>query len=84
MWCGRHACLSMRITIYSKPDCHLCDNAKAILKKMNLDFVEINIEEDPDAYEKYKWEIPVIFVDGKKLFKGRVEEEKLRRALTAR
>jgi glutaredoxin len=74
----------MKITIYSKPDCHLCDDAKAILKKLNLDFQEINIENDAEAYEKYKWEIPVIFVDDVKLFKGIVDEVKLRKALKAR
>jgi glutaredoxin len=74
----------MKIAIYSKPDCHLCDDAKTILKKLNLDFEEINIENDAEAYEKYKWEIPVIFVDDVKLFKGIVDEVKLRKALKAR
>jgi glutaredoxin len=76
--------LAVKITIYSKPDCHLCEEAKAILIKTGVDFQEINIEEDADAYEKYKWEIPVVFIDGVKLFKGKVDERKLRLALNRR
>jgi len=78
----------MQITIYSKPDCHLCDDAKAILKKVSTDFVftltEINIEENPETYEKYKYDIPVVFVDDVRLFKGKIEETKLRKALSSR
>ena len=74
----------MKITIYSKPDCHLCDDAKGILKRLGLQFKEINIEEDPEAYEKYKWEIPVVFVDDVKLFKGKVDENRLRLAVSRR
>ena len=78
----------MRVTIYSKPECHLCDEAKLILKKVAADFPftlrEINIEEDPEVYEKYKYEIPVVFLEDVKLFKGRVDEKKLRKALSAR
>jgi glutaredoxin len=84
MYRRRPAGSFMQITIYSKPDCHLCDDAKAILKKLGVDFKEINIQEEPEAYEKYKWEIPVIFIDDVKVVKGRVDEGKLRKALSRR
>jgi Glutaredoxin-like domain (DUF836) len=44
----------------------------------------INIEQDNEAYEKYRYDIPVIFLDDVKLFKHRVDEEKLRKSLAAR
>lgn len=43
----------------------------------------IDIEQDPVLYEQYRNEIPVIFLAGRKLFKYRVDETKLDRALRA-
>ena len=45
---------------------------------------EINIETDPDAYQKFRYDIPVIFLDDVKLFKHRVDADQLRRALRTR
>lgn len=77
---------SLRLRIYSKPDCHLCEEAKHVLDKVAAEFhatVEvIDIEQDKEAYEKYSDEIPVIFVDDVKLFKYRVDEKKLRKVLS--
>ena len=78
----------MQLRIYSKPDCHLCDEAKAVLLKVAQEFdvsiEEINIEKDPDAYKKFRYDIPVIFLDDVKLFKHRVDADQLRRALRTR
>ena len=78
----------MQLRIYSKPDCHLCDEAKAVLLKVAQEFdvsiEEINIEKDPDAYQKFRYDIPVIFLDDVKLFKHRVDADQLRRALRTR
>jgi len=75
----------LRLRIYSKPDCHLCEEAKSVLDKVAAEFhitVEvIHIEKDPETFEKYRYEIPVIFLDDVKLFKHRVDEEKLRKVL---
>jgi glutaredoxin len=71
----------LKLTIYSKKACHLCDEAKSVLKKYPVELEEIDIENDPQLFEKYQYEIPVIFLDGKKLFKYRVDEKQLRRAL---
>jgi glutaredoxin len=61
------------ITIYSKPGCHLCDEAKAEILgspcRDKFELREINIETDTDLYEKYKYEIPVIFIGEHKAFK---------------
>jgi glutaredoxin len=74
----------LKLTIYSKKDCHLCEEAKAILSRYasaSVSLEEIDIETNPELYEKYRYEIPVIFLDDRKLFKYRVDEKKLRRAL---
>lgn len=41
----------------------------------------INIEQDQDAFDKYRYDIPVIYLDDVKLFKHRVDENKLRKVL---
>ncbi len=75
----------IHIDIYSKPGCHLCDEAKAVLQKVKKDIPfelrEINIELSVEHRRAYQDEIPVIFIDGQKAFKYRVDEKELRRRL---
>jgi len=69
------------VTIYSKKECHLCDVAKEELKALQCDFEfslkEVDIEQDKLAFEKYKYLIPVIEVDGEIISTYRVNEKKL-------
>jgi glutaredoxin len=75
----------MKIRIYSKPGCHLCDEAKEaiqrVTKRLPIEIEVINIEEDPELLNQYRYDIPVIFLDDRKIFKYRVDEEKLKRIL---
>ncbi len=77
----------MTVEIYSKPGCHLCDEAKAVLlavqRRIPFDLIEIDIERDPALFERYRYDIPVVFVDGHKAFKYRLTEEALERRLRA-
>jgi uncharacterized membrane protein len=54
------------VTLYSRPDCHLCDQAKldlaAIQPQINHQLLEVNIENDPSLHQKYLSAIPVIEV----------------------
>jgi hypothetical protein len=56
------------ITLYSKPDCHLCSDLKAVLLRLRqeLDFslVERNIEEDPNDWKRFRYLIPVLEIGG--------------------
>ncbi|HEX7574788.1 MAG TPA: glutaredoxin family protein [Candidatus Methanoperedens sp.] len=69
------------VTIYSKKECHLCDVAKEELEALRCDFgfslKEVDIEQDKLAFEKYKFLIPVIEVDGEIISTYRVNEKKL-------
>jgi glutaredoxin len=71
----------MDVEIFSKPDCPLCDDAKEVLlavqRRIPFRLVETNIEDDPVLYERYKYDIPVVFIGGKKAFKHRVDEKAL-------
>ena len=82
----------MRLTIYSKPGCHLCDEMKSLVHRIiapqsndHLIAVdEIDISSDRELLERYGLEIPVLFIDGKKVAKYRVSETELTQMLDAR
>lgn len=75
------------IIVYSKPDCCLCEEVKEQLKKLQTShqFVwrEINILEDPAASKRFRYEIPVIFVDGQKAFTYHLDENRFIQLLQA-
>lgn len=71
-----------RITIYGKPDCHLCDVAADVVQKVvgsNIAVIieKVDITDDVALLEKYKNDIPVIAVDGVVKFKHDVDPQKL-------
>jgi glutaredoxin len=69
----------MQVEIYSKPDCSLCDEAKEVIrrvqKRVRFEWREVNIETDPELFERFRYDIPVIFIDGQKAFKHRIDEK---------
>jgi glutaredoxin len=73
------------VTIYSRPGCHLCDEAKAAIRAAGCDgefkLEEINIDEDSALSERYGNDIPVIFINGVKAFKHRVDGREFKRKL---
>ncbi len=73
----------MRVTIYSKPDCHLCDEMKAIVHRVldrdaHTSIEEIDISNDLVLLGRYGLEIPVLMIDETKVAKYRVTEAELR------
>jgi glutaredoxin len=77
--------MSARITLYSRPGCHLCDDARAVIERVCADtgtsYVEISIADDPELRERFGEEVPVTFVDGRQHDFWRVSEDRLRAAL---
>lgn len=71
----------MRLTLFGKADCPLCDEAKAVLAKARrrvpFELELVDIEVDRTFYEAYKWEIPVVHVNGKLAFKHHLDLEKV-------
>lgn len=71
----------VHIEIYSRPQCHLCDDAKEVIERVRTRYGftlrVINIEEDPQLEAAYGTQIPVIFINGSKAFKYRVDEAEL-------
>ncbi len=71
----------LSVTLYTRPDCSLCDKAKAAIRGSGVEtkITEINIDEDPELQQRYTNDVPVVFVDGKEAFRHRVDVERLRR-----
>ena len=73
------------VIVYSRPGCHLCDEAKATIdearKEGDFTVEEVNIDEDPKLAELYRYDIPVVLINGVKAFKHRVDSREFRRKL---
>lgn len=74
-----------RVTLYSRPGCHLCDVAREVVERVCADlgeeYAEIDIDSDPGLLDLYGEEIPVTLVDGRRHDFWRVDENRLRAAL---
>ena len=70
------------VIVYSRPGCHLCDEAKTAIENANCSdrytLEEINIESDDELLKKYKYDIPVITIDGEEAFRHRVDPQQFK------
>jgi glutaredoxin len=74
------------VTLLTKPGCHLCDAAREIVVDVvaatpGVEFVETSILDDPEAYDRYVEEIPVVLINGAVHNIWRVDADRLRNAL---
>ena len=78
----------MIVTLYSRPGCHLCDEAREALgrvqAKASFTVDEINIETDDTLHARYLERIPVVALDGVELFDFWVDEAALLRRILYR
>ena len=70
-----------RLTLYGRPGCHLCDEARQALDRVGEPYDEVDIERDDELLKRYLERIPVVALDGEELFDFFVDEERLRRTL---
>ena len=70
-----------RLTLYGRPGCHLCDDARVILERVGEPFDEVNIESDDELHARLLERIPVVVLDGEELFEHFVDERTLRARL---
>jgi glutaredoxin len=68
-----------RLVMYSRPGCHLCDDARVVLLRVGEPFDEVDIESDDELLKRYLERIPVIALDGEELYDFFVDEQDLRR-----
>ncbi len=73
------------VTLYTRPGCHLCDDARVVLEEVQreraFDLTIVDVDTDPKLAELYGLEVPVVFIDGEKAFVYRVDASTLRSRL---
>ena len=76
------------VTLYSRPGCHLCDDARVVLQRLSAQapftIEEIDITGDDALHARYLERIPVIALDGEELFDYEVDERALLRRILYR
>lgn len=76
---------SPRVTLYTRPGCHLCEQAREVIEAVcaesGEEHVEVDITTDPELERRYGHEIPVTLVDGSQHDFWRVDPDRLRAAL---
>lgn len=76
------------VLVYSRKGCHLCDIVKETLAEVQgeaaFQWREVDIDADPALQQKYNDEVPVVFIDGRKAFKYRMDGREFLRVLAKR
>jgi glutaredoxin len=76
------------ITVYSTPDCHLCHDAMAVLRRLQgelaFELTELDITADEQLHRAYFERIPVVLLDGEELCEFFVQEALVRERLESR
>jgi hypothetical protein len=78
---GSPFCPAMEIELLGKPGCHLCDGTEPVVQnvcgELSLRYDVVNIEDHQGLFDHHKKdETPILMLDGKKLFKHRIIDEK--------
>lgn len=78
--------MTARVVLYSKPGCHLCDDARTVIEQVCAEvgetYEDVDITTSEELQRRFGEEIPVTFVDGRQHDFWRVDRERLRAALT--
>ena len=74
-----------QVILYSRKGCHLCEIVKESLIKLEkrgqFTWREIDVESDSETRRLYNDQVPVVFIDGRKAFKYRMDEQEFLRKL---
>jgi glutaredoxin len=74
-----------RVLVLTRPGCHLCEEAIAVVESIVAEtgdsYEERNVDRDPELLRRYSEQVPVIFVDGRRHDFWRVDPARLRAAL---
>ena len=69
------------VILYTREGCHLCDEARQVLVQHRLHPQTVDIDADPALVERFDRCVPVVEIDGRERFRGRVDPVLLRRLL---
>lgn len=76
-----------QVIVYSRKGCHLCEIVKETLTKLQrrggFTWSEVDVESDDQLRRQFTDEVPVVFIDGRKAFKYRMDEREFLRKLAS-
>jgi len=76
----------MHLTLYTRPGCHLCDELKETLwrvqRRQAFELTEVDISRDPALERQYGRDIPVLLINGSEAARHRIDQADLMRRLT--
>ena len=72
-----------RVVLFTAQGCHLCERAREVLEAEGVDYREIDITGDPQLEASHREWLPVVEIDGERVFVYRIPVEALRRKLVA-
>jgi glutaredoxin len=75
------------VVVYSRKGCHLCEIVKESLVKLHkrggFQWREIDVDADAELRREYNDQVPVVFINGRKAFKYRMDEREFLRKLAS-
>ena len=76
-----------QVIVYSRKGCHLCEIVKESLVKLHkrggFDWREVDVDSDSELRRRYNDQVPVVFINGRKAFKYRMDEQEFLRKLAS-
>jgi glutaredoxin len=79
---GTDAVNKARVVLYTKNNCGLCEKMKAEMARAACDesytLEEVDIEKDAELLARYRYEIPVLFINGREAFRHRLSSDEFR------
>ena len=79
--------VSREVVVYSRRGCHLCEIVKETLSKLErrggFTWREVDVDANDDLRRQFTDEVPVVFIDGRKAFKYRMDEREFLRKLAS-
>ncbi len=73
------------VTLYGKPGCHLCDDARVVIERVRVErgfeLEEVDVSLDPVLHRRYGERIPVVVLNGEEMGEFFVDEASLRERL---
>jgi glutaredoxin len=70
-----------QVLLFTRSGCHLCEKAEAVLRQHGLSPQKIDVDANSELRDRYDTCVPVVVIDGKERFRGRVNEVLLKRLL---
>jgi len=75
------------VIVYSRKGCHLCEIVKESLVKLHkrggFRWRDVDVDSDPELRRQYNDQVPVVFINGRKAFKYRMDEQEFLRKLAS-